>query len=98
MQQHNLVSKENGSINPRILLRDYELEAAYKILEAKYEALLEDMQSIKDVIEAEIEWCAKWAVDENENNLAAVKEVERDWFIGGLKQALYLIEKISPIA
>lgn len=90
MIEHNLVSKEDGSINPKILKRDYEIEVAYGILQAKYERLLESMQSIKDIIEAEIEWSA------NAGNL--VGETEKEYFIRGLKQALYLIEKVSPIA
>ena len=47
----NLVSRDNGSIRPSILERDYTLQAAYDILAAKYEALVKENEELLEKIE-----------------------------------------------
>lgn len=56
----NLVSRDNGSIRPSILERDYTLQAAYDILAAKYEALVKENEKMKKDIEWYIEARQRW--------------------------------------
>lgn len=52
MESHSLVSKRDGSIDPFILGRDFELQISYDLLSAKYEALLKECAKMQEEISA----------------------------------------------